>query len=207
MADHTDDIGAALREHVELTALAVGIGLAISLPLGIAAARWRRLLGPTLAVTGVIYTIPSLALFVMLVPYTGLSRTSALIALVGYTLLILVRNVVVGLDSVAPEIKEAASGMGYGAARRLVQVELPLAVPAIVAGVRVATVTTVGLVTVAALIGHGGLGAFILDGLQRDFRTPLVVGAGLSVLLAAVADLGLVAVQWLVTPWARRGAG
>jgi osmoprotectant transport system permease protein len=193
-----------LREHVELTALAVLLGLALSLPLALAARRWRRLYPPVLVVTGTVYTIPSLALFALLVPWTGLSRTTALVALVGYTLLILVRNIVAGLDGVPADVIEAATGMGYGRLRRLVAVELPLALPTIVAGVRIATVTTIGLVTVAALIGHGGLGQLILDGLNRDFRTPLVLGSVLSVAVAAVADLALLGVQRSLTPWARR---
>lgn len=203
---HTDDIGAAVREHVTLTLIAVGIGLLIALPLALAAHRWRRLATPTLAVTGVIYTIPSLALFAFFVPITGISRTTAEIALVGYTLLILIRNTLTGLAGVSPEVTEAARGMGFGPTAQLLRVELPLAVPAIIAGVRIATVTTVGLVTVAALIGQGGLGQFILDGLQRDFRTPLVTGAVLSVALAVGADLLLLGLQRLMTPWTRRVA-
>lgn len=205
VADHTDDIAAALREHLSLTVWAVAIGLLISLPLGIACVRWRRLIAPSLAVTGVIYSIPSLALFVMLGPWTGyLTRTTALVALVGYTLLILTRNVITGLDGVPDDVKEAADGMGYGRVRRLLAVELPLAVPAIVAGVRIATVTTVGLVTVAFVVGQGGLGDLIYDGLRRNFRTPLMVGAVLSVALAVVADLLIGLVQRLATPWARK---
>ena len=203
IADHSDRIWAATRQHVELTVLAVAIGLAISLPLGIAASRWRPMLPPTLWVTGVLYTIPSLALFVLLIPWTGLSRTTAEIGLVSYTLLILVRNVVAGLDAVPTEIKESATAMGYRPLGRLLRVELPLAVPAVVAGIRIATVTTIGLVTITALIGQGGLGQLILDGLQRSFRTPMVVGAGLSVGLAVVADVVLLSVQRLATPWAR----
>jgi osmoprotectant transport system permease protein len=190
-----------LREHAELTALAVVIGMALSLPLALAARRWPRLYPPVLTTAGVVYAIPSLALFALLLPWTGLSRTTALIGLVGYTLLILIRNIVAGLDGVPDEVREAATGLGYRSARRLAQVELPLALPAIVAGVRIATVTTVGLVTVAALIGHGGLGQLILDGLNRDFRTPLVVGSVLSVALAAIADMALLVVQRRLTPW------
>lgn len=203
VGDHRALIGELARQHVELTALAVVIGLAVSLPLALAARRWRRLYPSVLTATGIIYTIPSLALFALLVPWTGLSRTTALIGLVSYTLLIFVRNTVAGLDGVAAEISEAATAMGYGRRRRLVRVELPLALPAIVAGVRIATVTTIGLVTVAALIGHGGLGQLILDGLNRDFRTPLVVGSALSVAMAAVADVALVVAQRWLTPWAQ----
>ena len=200
---HRELVLELLREHVELTVLAVLVGLALSMPLALAARRWRRLYPPVLVGTGILYTIPSLALFALLVPWTGLSRTTALVALVSYTLLILVRNIVAGLDGVPPDVVEAATGMGYGGVRRLVAVELPLALPSIVAGVRIATVTTIGLVTVAALIGHGGLGQLILDGLNRDFRTPLAVGSALSVAVADVADLALLRVQRRLTPWAR----
>lgn len=204
VADHTDDITAALREHVTLTLLAVGLGLAVALPLGVAAARWRPLLGPTLTVTGIIYSIPSLALFALLGPFFGfLSLTTALLPLAGYTLLILVRNVVTGLDGVPDEIVESATGMGYGRVGRLLRVELPLALPAIVAGVRVATVSTIGLVTIAGLLGRGGLGNLIFDGLRRSFPTPLVVGSVLSIVLALVADVVLVLAQRIATPWAR----
>ena len=204
VSDHLDEIRSRLGEHIELTLLAVGIGLLIALPLALLSARYRRVYGPTLAVTGILYTIPSLALFALLLPVTGLSRATAVIPLVGYTLLILVRNIVTGLDAVPAEVKEAADGMGYSRRRRLMQVELPLALPAIVTGLRIAMVTTIGLVTVTALIGQGGLGSLLLDGLNRDFRTPLTVGIVLSLALAIVADLMLVLLLRIATPWQRR---
>jgi osmoprotectant transport system permease protein len=200
---HRDDIEAATREHVELTLLAVGIGFAIALPLGVLAWRRRWLRGPTFFLTGTLYTIPSLALFAFLVPYTGLSQTTALVGLTGYTLLILIRNIVAGLDGVPDDVEEAARGMGYGSGRLLLQVQLPLAMPAIFAGIRIATVTTIGLVTVTALIGEGGLGRLILEGLIRDFRTPLTVGLVLSVALAVTAEGVLRLTERLLTPWAR----
>jgi osmoprotectant transport system permease protein len=204
VADHTDDIGAALREHIELTLAAVALGLVLSLPLGILAAQHRWFLGPVLSMSGVLYAIPSLAAFGLLGPVTGyLSFTTALLPLASYTLLILTRNVVAGLDDVPDEAKDAATGMGYGRWQRLVRVELPLALPAIVAGIRIATVSTIALVTVAFLIGRGGLGDLILDGVRRDFRTPMVVGSVLSIALAVTADLLLVGLQRLATPWAR----
>lgn len=203
VTSHTDDIWAATRQHVELTVIAVGVGLLLSFPLALLARRWRWLQSPILSVTGILYTIPSLALFALLVPWTGLSRTTSAIGLVSYTLLILVRNILVGLDGVPAEVKESARGMGFGPGRQLVQIELPLAVPVILAGLRIATVTTIGLVTVTALIGQGGLGQLILDGLIRDFRTPLVVGSVLSVALAVVADGALARLQRVLTPWAR----
>jgi osmoprotectant transport system permease protein len=204
VAGHRELIWDLLRSHVELTVVAVVIGLALSFPLALAARRWRLLYGPVLSATGVLYAIPSLALFALLLPWTGLTRTTALIGLVSYTLLILVRNIVAGLDGVAPEVREAATAMGMRGPLRLVSVELPLALPAVVAGIRLATVTTIGLVTVAALIGHGGLGQLILDGLNRSFPTPLIVGSALSVALAAVADVALVGAQRLLSPWATR---
>ena len=192
-----------LVDHVVLTVIAVVIGLIISIGLSLAIYRWRGLFAPITGVAGILYTIPSLALFGLLTPWTGLSRTTAVIGLVTYTLLILTRNIVIGLDGVAPEVREAAAGMGFGPARRLFRIELPLALPVILAGIRVAVVTTIGLVTVTAYIGQGGLGRLILDGLTRDFRTPLVVGALLSVALAVVADVGLAALQRRLTPWGR----
>lgn len=201
VGDHRALILSRLREHVELTVLAVVIGIAIAIPLTLVARRWRRSYPAVLTLTGILYTIPSLALFTLLLPWTGLTRTTALVGLVSYTLLILVRNAVTGLDGVAPDVREAAVAMGYSPRRALLSVELPLALPAIVAGIRLAVVTTIGLVTVAALIGHGGLGHLILDGFNRRFRTPLVVGSVLSVALAASVDVVLLRVQRRLSPW------
>ncbi|HET7487394.1 MAG TPA: ABC transporter permease [Acidimicrobiales bacterium] len=201
---HGDTLYAAAREHVVLTVWAVAVGLVLSLPVGVAAWHWRRFQPVALGLTGAVYTIPSIALFALLVPVTGLGRVTAEIGLVGYTLLILVRNVVAGLDGVPADVREAARGMGLTPARTLLRVELPLAVPSIMAGVRIATVTTIGLVTVTALIGQGGFGQLIYDGLVRDFHTPLVVGTVLSVLLAVVADVTLVLLERVLTPWSRR---
>jgi osmoprotectant transport system permease protein len=203
VGDHLDEIRLRLAEHISLTFWAVLLGFLIAFPLALLADRYRRLYPPVIGVTGVLYTIPSIALFVFLIPWTGLSRTTALVPLVAYTLLILIRNIVAGLDGVPPEVREAAQGMGYRRTRQLFSVELPLALPAIVAGIRIATVTTIGLITVTALIGQGGLGQFMIDGFQRDFRTPLMVGIILSVALAVAADLLLVGAQRLVSPWAR----
>jgi osmoprotectant transport system permease protein len=204
VGDHLDDIGSALREHVVLTVVSVGLGLVLSLPLAVLAQRHRVLLGPTLAVAGLLYTIPSLAAFALLVPWTGLSSTTAVIPLTAYTMFILVRSVVTGLDGVPPEVLDSADGMGFTAGRRLLRVELPLALPSILAGVRLATVTTIGLVTITSLITLGGLGQLIYDGFRRDFRTPLVVGIVLSVALAVAADLGIVALGKVLMPWSRR---
>jgi osmoprotectant transport system permease protein len=209
IGDHLDVIGGRIAEHIELTLLAVAIGFAISLPLAIYAHRHRRVYAPVTFVTGLLYTIPSLALFVILLPFTGLSTLTAEIGLVSYTLLILIRNTVAGLDGVPEDAKDAALGMGYTNRQLMWRVEIPLALPAIVAGVRVATVTTVGLVTVTALIGKGGLGRLILQGLQIFFPTPTVVGSVLSVALALLLDGILLGAQRTLAPWAKgrvRGA-
>ncbi|HEU4866515.1 MAG TPA: ABC transporter permease [Actinomycetota bacterium] len=198
-----DRIGEQLVEHAYLTGLAVGIGLAISVPVGIYAYRHRKAYAPVTWFAGFLYTIPSLALFAFLTTYTGLTTLTAEIGLVSYTLLILIRNVVAGLEGVPADTKEAARGMGYTSRQMLWKVELPLAFPVILAGIRVATVTIIGLVTVTSLIGKGGLGKFILQGIQRFFSTPIVVGATLSVLLAVLADVGLLGLQRALTPWSK----
>jgi osmoprotectant transport system permease protein len=205
VSNHTDQIFKALREHVVLTLIAVVVGLVISIPLAMLARRWHWFEAPVLSATGILYTIPSVALLALLVPWTGLTRTTAEIALVSYTLLILIRNIVAGLASVPADVREAAEGMGYSRTRQLARVELPLALPVIIAGIRIAIVTTIGLVTVTALIGQGGLGQPILDGLYRDFRTEVVVGSVLCVALATLADLALVVIQRVAMPWTRGG--
>ena len=204
---HLDDVLAQLIEHLKLTVIAVSIGFAISFPVGIYAYRHRFAYAPITWVAGILYTIPSVALFALLIPFTGLSTTSAEIGLVSYTLLILIRNTVAGLESVPADAKEAGLGMGLSRRQLLWRVELPLALPVIAAGLRIATVTTIGLVTVTALIGEGGLGAFILLGIRRFFSTPIVVGSILSILFALVADAVLLGTQKFLTPWAavRRG--
>jgi osmoprotectant transport system permease protein len=204
---HLDDVVSRLLQHVILSGIAVGLGFAISLTLALLIVRWRWLYPPVASLAGILYTIPSLALFAVLVTITGPTVTTAEIALVGYTLLILIRNIVAGLDGVPRDVREAALGMGFSPAQMLVKVDLPLALPVIVAGLRVATVTTIGLVTVSALIGLDNLGTFITDGLQRFFMTPVLLGAVLSIALAVVADLVLLGVQRLIAPWSRRAAG
>jgi osmoprotectant transport system permease protein len=193
-------------EHVLLTVLAVGIGLVIATGMAALTRAWRPLTGPVVSLCGVIYAVPSIALFALLVPITGFTTLTAEIGLVGYTLLILLRNLLAGLDGVAAEVKDAARGMGYGPLRLLFRVELPLALPAAFAGVRIATVTTIGLVTVTSLIGQGGLGYFLLDGFQRDFRTEELLGSVLAVVLAFLADLVILGVQRVTTPWSRMRA-
>jgi osmoprotectant transport system permease protein len=191
-------------EHLELTVLAVGIGLVITFAMAILARAVRPLEGPLLAFCGTLYAIPSIALFALLVPFTGFTTTSAEIGLVGYTLLILLRNLLAGLENVPAETLDAAEGMGFSRWRIFTRVELPLALPALFAGVRIATVTTIGLVTVTVLIGEGGLGSLLYDGFNRTFRTEEVVGAVLVVVLALLVDVALAGIERLLTPWARR---
>ncbi len=211
VVDNLGRIGELLLEHVAYTVIPVAIGLVISFGLALLIRGRPRLYEPVIGITGTLYAVPSLALFALLTPITGLGTPlTAGIALVSYTLLILTRNMVEGLRSVPPDAIEAADGMGYTAAQRLLRVELPLALPIIVAGVRIATVTTVGLVTVTALIGLGGLGYLIVTiGINRGSfgLTQALTGIVLAVGLAVLADLVLLALQRALTPWARRRAG
>jgi osmoprotectant transport system permease protein len=198
-------ISADLVQHIELTLIAVSIGLAISLPLALAAWRFRLVRPPVFAFASALYIIPSLALFAILGPITGFvaSYQTAEVALVGYTLLILIWNTVAGLDSVPADAREAARAMGYSPTAELLRVDLPLALPYVFAGLRVATSTVIGLVTVTALIGLGGLGQQITYGFSIDYNTPIIVGLVLSVALAALADLSLVGIERLTIPWSR----
>lgn len=201
------DIWDRLVEHLYLTGLAVAVGFVVAVGLSLLAIRYRRTYGPITAFTNIVFTIPSLALFAILVPFTGLSVLTAEIALVSYTLLVIVRNLVAGIDGVPAAVKEAADGMGYTERRRFRQIEVPLALPVIIAGVRIATVTTVGLVTVSAIIGYGGLGFFILRGLQTFYWTPILVGTVGSALLAVALDMAFVRIERRLTPWAQRRTG
>jgi osmoprotectant transport system permease protein len=196
----------ALRQHVVLTVIAIAFGFVISTTLALLAYRRRWLERPVLIVTSILYTIPSLALFELLepVPGLGLSRTTAEIALVSYTLLILFRNTLTGLREVPPDVRDAARGMGMSARESLLRVELPLAMPAVIAGLRIATVTVISLATVAALIDNEGLGVPILNAIANNvFKTELIAAGAMAVLLALLADGLLVAVQRLLTPWTR----
>lgn len=209
MLDHLDELAARIVQHLWLTLLAVSIGFVISFVLAIIAVRRRASYGPILGITDILYTIPSLALFAALVSITGITLVTVMIPLVMYTLVIYVRNIASGFDSVPVDVLEAANGMGYTAAQRLRRVEIPLAVPLIVAGVRLATVSTIGLVTVSAILGDtfGGLGFFILEGYHRSFPTELYFGAIPSILLAVALDLLLIRVQRVITPWTRPASG
>ncbi|WP_240641177.1 ABC transporter permease [Nocardioides ferulae] len=206
-ADYLRDRGAEVADatvaHLQITAAAIVLGLVLAVPLALLARRRPRLEGPVLGFSTGLYTIPSIALFPLLVPFTGLSATTVVLGLALYALTILVRAVLDGLRSVPPEVRDAARGLGYAGGRLLLQVELPLAMPVLIAGLRVATVSTVALTTVGSLVGHGGLGDLIADGVTTNFRAELLTAAVLCVLLAVVLDLLLVVLQRLLTPWTR----
>jgi osmoprotectant transport system permease protein len=205
VADHLDDLVGRTIQHLVFTLIALAIGFAISFVLALWAVRQRRVYGPITAFAGVLYTIPSLALFASLVPITGLSILTAIIPLVLYTLLIFIRNIVAGFDAVPADVEEVADGMGYTRGQRLRSVELPLAMPLIVAGVRVASVSTIGLVTITGALGDrfGGLGFFIFEGYRRSFPTEILFGAIPSMMLAIAVDVSLVGVQRRLTPWSQ----
>jgi osmoprotectant transport system permease protein len=204
VVDNWDTILRYLGEHVRLTAGAVVLGALIALPLALLARRSRWLAGSVLGLSTVIYTIPSLAMFAFIFPFTGLSATTVLVGLVAYSLVILVRNFLTGLQGVPADVREAARGMGYGSGRMLWRIDLPLALPAFMAGLRIATVSTVALTTVGVLVGHGGLGQLIVGGFNANFyRAEIVTGTVGCVLLALVADVLLAGAERLLTPWAR----
>lgn len=205
VVEEWDQIWTAIVEHVTLTALAMALGLVVSAALAAIALRFRWTMTPITAATSLIYTLPSVALFALLAPVFGnLSRWTAVLPLAGYTLLILVTNIVAGFQAVPPSVRDSADGMGMSRLRRVWTVDLPLAVPFIVTGIRIATVSTVGMVTVAAIIGQGGLGRLIFSGLRRAFWTPMTVGALLSIVLALVLDAVILVIGLWLAPWQRR---
>lgn len=204
---HFELFGELLGEHIYLSIIPVIIGLAVSLVLGVASRYWAWTYTPTLAVTSIFYAIPSIALFVFLLDYTGLTAATAIIPLTIYTVSVLYRNVVEGLRSVDDSVRQSASSMGFGPLRQLVQVELPIAAPVIIAGLRVATVANVSMVSIAALIGIGGLGSLFTEGIQRFFMTEILVGIVLTMALAFVLDYLLALAQRVITPWSTRKQG
>ena len=204
VVDHLDELAYRTVQHLVLAGLAVAIGFAISFVLAVVAVRRRRTYAPILAASDVLYTIPSLAIFATLVSVTGISLLTVEIPLVMYTLVIFVRNIAAGFDSIPADVIDAADGLGYTWTQRLWRVEVPLALPLIVAGLRLASVSTIGLVTVTSVLGDsfGGLGFFILEGYRRSFSTELYFGAIPSILLAFAVDAVLVRLQRARTPWA-----
>jgi osmoprotectant transport system permease protein len=203
LRDYRPEIQDATVEHVLITLLAVLLGVAIAFPLALLARRFPRLESVILGVSTGIYTIPSLALLPLMVPFTGLSRTTVVIGLALYALTILVRAMLEGLRAVPDDVIESARGLGYGAGRLLLRVELPLALPVILAGLRVATVSTVALTTIGSLVAYGGLGNLIKDGVSTNFRAELLTAAILCVVLAILLDVLIVLGQRALTPWTR----
>jgi len=206
---HLDDVVERLVQHVQLSIIPVVLGFLISLFLAIWAVRQPRVYGPVVAISGILYTIPSIAAFALLIPIFGLTLITAVVPLTTYTLLILVRNNASGFAAVPADVLEAAEGMGYTRWERMRRIELPLAVPLMIAGIRLAVVTTIGLATVAAILGDsfGGLGQFITEGLQTFFPTKIYIGAVLSVALAFLADFLIIKAERRLTPWATARAG
>ncbi|MFF1263018.1 MULTISPECIES: ABC transporter permease [unclassified Streptomyces] len=193
----------AVVQHLQLTALAVLIALVLAVPLAVVARRWSLASGPVLALTTILYTIPSLAMFSLLLPAYGLSASLVVAGLVLYSLTLLVRNILAGLRAVPEDTRQAARGMGYGPVRLLLTVELPLALPAAMAGLRIAMVSAVSLVTVGAIVGYGGLGNLIYAGMNTFFKAQVLTASVLCVVIAVAADLLLLGVQRILTPWTR----
>jgi osmoprotectant transport system permease protein len=203
-----DVVWSYTKIHLRITVLALALGVALAFPLGIIGYRWRRAYPPILSITNVLYTVPSLALFVILAaPFGLLSDNNLIVALAIYTLAILVRNIVEGLRAVPDHVKDAALAQGYTPLRRLFAVELPLAVPTILAGLRVATVSTVSLVSVGGLLGRGGLGFLFVRGYQVTNWTEMIAALAASVVLAVVLDVVLMAAGRAATPWTRATGG
>jgi osmoprotectant transport system permease protein len=201
------DLLSASGEHLRITLISVVVGAIIALPLALVARRFRRLRPGVLAVSTAIYTIPSLALFSLLLPFTGLSERTVIIGLVLYTLTILVRAVLGGLDGIPEEVRDAGRGMGYSTGGLLWRVELPLALPVLIGGLRIATVSTVALTTIGTIVGSGGLGDLISTGLSSNFKAQVLTASVLCVVLALVLDVVLLGVQRVLMPWRRRGEG
>ncbi|MFG2639519.1 ABC transporter permease [Streptomyces sp. NPDC048370] len=206
LSSRSEILGDAVLQHLQLTVLSVVIGLLFAVPLAVAARRWRWAAGPVLGITTILYTIPSLAMFSLLLPVYGLSASIVIAGLVLYSLTLLVRNILAGLRAVPEDTRQAARGMGYGPVRLLLTVELPLALPAAMAGLRIATVSAVSLVTIGAIVGFGGLGNLIYSGMNTYFKAQVLTASVLCVIIAIAADLLLLGLQRLLTPWTRRQA-
>ncbi|WP_296601358.1 ABC transporter permease [Nocardioides sp.] len=203
LSDYRQEITDATVQHLQITVASVVLGVLIAFPLALIARRLPRLETLIVGAATAVYTIPSLALLPLLVPFTGLSATTVVIGLALYALTILVRSMLEGLRSVPEDVRESAVGLGYGATRLLVLVELPLALPVIMAGLRVATVSTVALTTVGSLVSYGGLGNLIADGVSTNFRAELMTAAILCVAIAVLLDVLIVVAQRILTPWTR----
>ncbi|MET9375254.1 ABC transporter permease [Streptomyces sp. NPDC003035] len=207
LSSRSEILGDAVVQHLYLTAVSVALGLLLAVPLAVLARRRRWAAGPVLGITTILYTIPSLAMFSLLLPVYGLSASLVVAGLALYSLTLLVRNILAGLRAVPEDTRQAARGMGYGPVRLLLAVELPLALPAAMAGLRIATVSAVSLVTIGAIVGHGGLGNLIYSGMNTYFKAQVLTASVLCVIIAVVADLLLLGLQRLLTPWTARSRG
>jgi len=206
LRDRHQDLSSALVQHLQITAAALVFSIILAFPLALLARRIPRLQGAILGTSTAIYTIPSLALFPLLVPFTGITARTVVIGLALYALTILVRSMLAGLAGVPDEVRESAVGLGYSPVKLLLKVELPLALPVVMAGLRIATVSTVALTTVGAIVVYGGLGNLLASGVQEDFKAQILAASVLCVVLAVVLDVLLLGVQRLLTPWTRAGA-
>jgi len=204
--DYRSELTDATTQHLWITLASVALGLVVALPLALLARRYRRLEAAILGVSTGIYTIPSIALYPLIVPFTGITPTTVVIGLALYTLTILVRNTLEGLRGVPDEVRESAIGLGYSRTRLLLRIELPLALPVIMAGLRIATVSTVALTTIGAIVAYGGLGNLLADGVSENFKAEVLAASVLCVLLAFALDAVLVIAQRLMTPWTRAGS-
>jgi osmoprotectant transport system permease protein len=208
VSSRASDLTSATWAHLQITVVSVLLGALVSVPLALAARRVAAVRSVVLGVATAVYTVPSLALFSLLLPFTGLSRTTVVVGLVLYSLTVLVRTLLAGLDAVPPDVLDAARGMGYSGRGLLWRVEVPLALPVAFSGLRVATVSTVALATVGTVVGNGGLGNLIYDGLRSNFKAEVLTASLLCVVIAVVLDLVLIVLQRLSTPWrATRWAG
>jgi osmoprotectant transport system permease protein len=201
--DNTGDLQHYTQQHLILTVESVAIAMLIAFPLALVAFRFRWLATPLLGLTGILYTIPSLALFAFIYPFTGLNQRTVVVGLVMYALLVLVRNTLAGLDGVPDDVREAARGMGYGRGRMLWKVELPVALPTIMAGVRVATLSTVALATVGVIVGNGGLGQLIFAGFNSNYHAEIVTASVLTIALGLTLDVLLALATRAMMPWSR----
>jgi osmoprotectant transport system permease protein len=202
---YQSELTSATKQHAEITVISVLLGLVLALPLAVIARRVPRVESTILGAATVVYTVPSLALFPLLVPFTGITEKTVVIGLALYSLTILIRNTLAGLRAVPRHVIESAVGMGYGPTRLLLTVELPLALPVLMAGLRVATVSTVALTTIGTIVSYGGLGNLLAQGVQQNFKAQILAASVLCVLLALVLDIGLLGAQRLLTPWTRQG--
>jgi osmoprotectant transport system permease protein len=207
LSDYRAELTDATVQHLLITVSAVLLGIVIAFPLALLARRWSRLESSVMGVSTALYTVPSLALFPLLVPFTGITATTVVIGLALYALTILVRSMLAGLASVPDEVRESARGLGHGEVSQLFRIELPLALPVMMAGLRVATVSTVALTTVGALVAHGGLGNLIADGVLTNFKAELLAACVLCVVIAVALDVLIVGAQRLMTPWTRTQVG